>query len=350
MKIDLQRYWGHHEIYHAGELTCRIVDAIQKHGSVTLVSKEIRSLEKSGLLSLLDEICAFHCWPKNNVTIEHVDPTQPTPDGYNIMVVETSEPLFNIDLSRVNHRLWNKEKTYGMFIGRANTTRMYAAYRHLNFEYKDVGLTSFNQDISHYVDHRYLLEYLCQTNQRWEDLKCIRPWSDIDRIQQPPITNQFYGPLWDTIYEKIGIEIVLETSETSDCSGISEKILRPIIYRRPFILICGRGFMENGLKRAAEYKNRYHLDGSLAALPDNFRLFENVIPLDYDRDEGIDRVEHAFDILRELIRTKKIDSILEACADDIDFNYNLVKNYISSVQRHSAIYHTRYESNTWSLR
>ena len=349
MKIDLQRYWGPFEIYHAGELTCRIVDAIQKHGTVTLVSKEVRGFEKSGLLCLLDEICAFHAWPRNRITIEHCDLTQNITRGYNAKMVETSESFFGTDFSTVIHRRWNREKNYGMFIGRANTSRMYAAYRHLNFEYKDQGLTSFNQDIAHYVDHRYLTEYLCHTNQRWQDLKSIRPWSDIDQIQEPPITGQLQGPLWNSVYEKIGIEIVLETTDTSDCFGMSEKFLRPIIYRRPFILIAGRNHIQGVLKHLDEYPME-NLDGSARTFPGKFRFFENVIPLDYDNDEGIDRVEHAFDILRELIRNKKIDTILEDCADDIENNYNVVKKHVEDLAKYRSLYLNRYETKTWNLR
>jgi len=349
MRIDLQKYWGFSELYCTGELACRIVDAIKTHGQVTLVSKEIRSLEKTGLLSFLDEICDFHNWSRSQITIEHGDSTQRTARGYNVKVVETSEGYFNIDFSKIDHRPWNREKTYGMFVGRANVTRMYAAYRHLNFDYRDQGLTSFNQDIAHYVDHRYLVEYLCQTNQRWEDLKSIRPWSDIDQIKEPPIVSQFQGDLWSSVYEKIAIEIVLETTDTDDCFGMTEKLLRPMIYRRPFILIIGRDHIKNVLKQCKKRaEGILQLDGSPAEFQGEFRFFENVIPLDYDRDEGITRVEHAFDILHELIRTKKIDTILEDCAEDIENNYNLVKRRVEHLQKYRLLYQDRYNTKIWN--
>ena len=359
MTIDLQRYWGHYEIYHAGELTARIIESMQQHNQVVLVSKEIRSLEKSGLLDLLDELCDYHKWAQEKITIEIGDFTQSTDRGYQIKYIEASEAVFNIDVSRIEHRSWNRDRVYGMFIGRANVTRMYAAHRHLNFEYKFLGLTSFNQDISHYVDPRYLLQYLCETNQRWEDVASMRPWSDIDQVQNVPITGQFQGNLWNDVYEKIGIEIVLETTDTSDCWGLTEKLLRPIMYRRPFILVARRHCIKNILKKYNGIANipgmhlMKNIDGSdlfLSGEGFKLRFFENVIPLDYDDDEGIHRVEHAFDILRTLIRTGKIQTILEDCAEDIEANYNVVKSYADKLKQLRSHYDSRYETNTWHLR
>lgn len=342
MRIDLQKYWGYFELYHTGELTCRIVEAMQKYGSVTLVTKEIRSLETTGLLSLLDEICAYHRWPRSQITIEHGNVGQHIDRGYTIKHVMDSEFFLSADLSKVTHRSWNRDKTYGMFIGRATASRMYAAYRHLNFEYRDRGLTSFHHDISHYVHDRYLVEYLCHTNQTWQDLKSIGRWSDIDHMQQPPITMQLHNDLWNKVYEKIAIEIVLETSETGDNFGITEKLLRPIMYRRPFLLITGRNRIKDFLK-PGQYPPGENLDGSTWQPFAPMRFFENVIPLDYDNDEGIDRVEHVFDILHELIRTNKIETILEDCEDDINHNYEVVKNHIEHHKKYRSLYRDRFD-------
>jgi hypothetical protein len=43
--------------------------------------------------------------------------------------------------------------------------------------------------------------------------------------------------------------------------------------------------------------------------------------LDYDYLQGKERVDAVFDALAELIETRKIDSILEDCKDDIEHNY-----------------------------
>jgi len=349
MKIDLQRYWGHFQIYHPAELAARIIESMTQDGQVTLISKEIRSLEKSGLLDFLDELCDYYRWNKEKITIEFGDPCQSTDRGYTIRMIESGECYINTDLSKIQHRPWNREKIYGMFIGRANTSRLYAAYQHLNFEYRHHGLTSFNQDIRYHIDAQYLLQYLCETNQSWEDVKSISPWSDIDQIQQPPITNQFQGGIWDDVYEKISIDIVLETIDYEGAYGISEKLLRPILYRRPFILISGRNSITDFYKKLSSWRC-LDLAGNLTVWPGDLRFFENVIPLDYDVDQGVHRVEHAFDILRTLIRTGKINTILEDCKEDIDNNYTVMKSHIEKLTNLRPLYQKRFETQTWHLR
>jgi hypothetical protein len=349
MKIDLQRYWGHFKIYHAGELSARIIESMREHGQVLLISKEIRHLQTSGLLDLLDELCDYYKWNKDKITIEFGDPLQSTDRGYRINMIESSECLIYADLAKVQHRDWNREKMYGMFIGRVNTSRLYAAYRHLNFDYRCHGLTSFNQDISYHVDDEYLLQYLCATNQRWEDLKSIRPWSDIDQIHTPPITGQFQGGIWNDVYEKIPIEIVLETIDYEGAYGISEKLLRPILYRRPFILIAGRNSIRDFYSKISSL--RYpDLEGNFISMSGDLKFFENAISLDYDLDEGVDRVEHAFDILRTLIRTGKINTLLADCKDDIDNNYTVFKSYMEKLKKTRPLYNKRFETETWHLK
>lgn len=352
MKIDIQRHWGYFDIHHPGELAAKIIEGMKVDGHVVLITKEIRSFAKSGLLEFLDEIFEFYQWPKDRLTIEFPDPTQTIEGrGYNLKYVDGTEFHFNVDLSKIEHRPWNGQKTYGMFIGRANTTRLYAAYRHLHFDYKNQGLTSFNQDIDYFIEPQYLTEYLCHTNQRWQDVRSIRPWSDIGPMVTPPITNQFSGPIWNEVYEKIAIEIVLETADTECYWAMTEKMFRPIIYKRPFILIAGRNFIKEFGKKTSHWA-RYvsGLDGSSVYYPRDFRYFENVIPLDYDADEGIDRVEHAFDILHELIRTGKIQTILEDCQEDILHNYRLLMELINGKKKEKRMWQNIYETKTWGLR
>jgi hypothetical protein len=83
-----------------------------------------------------------------------------------------------------------------------------------------------------------------------------------------------------------------------------------MLYRRPFLLISGRNSLRNFREHVA------------ARIHTQVKTFDHVIPTDYDQDEGIARVDHVFDILHELIRTKKINKILEQCRDDIEHNYN----------------------------
>ena len=61
----------------------------------------------------------------------------------------------------------------------------------------------------------------------------------------------------------------------------------------------------------------------------NFKNFNHVISTAYDQDEGIPRVDHVFDILHELIRSGRINTILEKCHDDIEHNYQELIRWFS---------------------
>jgi hypothetical protein len=344
MIIDIQRYWGEREIYFPGELSSKIIHSMQTDGWVVLRSKEIRGVELSGLYPLLDQLCSYWKWDTNNITVEsgNIYDVLLKSSRYPIKLSLLSEPLINTRTDVIEHRPWNKEKTYGMFIGRANVTRLRAAHRHKNFEFREQGLTSFNHDMDYYTDPYYLLEYLQQTNQPMSEINNIRPYSDIGPVQKPPITYQFSGKEWNDVYEKIAIEIVLETAEDEGVFSITEKLLRPILYKRPFILIAGRGIINNIWKKFDSFSKEIKF-----APAGTLKFFENVIPIDYDLDGGIHRVDYAFDILHMLIRTKKIDSILEDCHDDIEHNYQYMMQCINNIKQHNVQYKQMLDLPSW---
>ena len=205
MIIDIQRYWGEREIYYPGELSSKIIYSMQNDGWVTLRSKEVRGSALSGLYSLLDQLCHNWNWNHKDITIE-------TGNLYDLMAPYSqythklswlSESFINTNTNIIEHRPWNREKTYGMFIGRANLTRLRATQNHRHFEFRDQGLTSFNHNVADHIDPLYLLEYLCQTDQPFSEVKKLTPYSDIGPVQTPPITGQFSSLDWNDIYERL---------------------------------------------------------------------------------------------------------------------------------------------------
>lgn len=331
MIIDLQQFWGERDIFYPGILSAKIIDSMQNDGWTILRSKESRNAELSGLFDLLDQLSFYWNWNKANITLE-TNNIRTTHDKYTIKYINYCSSPLNIDLSTIQHRSWNKEKIYGMFIGRVNVTRLHAAHKHKMFDFKDRGLTSFNQDIKHYIDQRCLLDYMCSTNTPFEKTIDIAPYSDIDKLQNIPITaNNLVSNMWNNVYEKIGIEIVCETAEDENCFSFSEKIIRAMVYKRPFLLIsspCTINFFKNN-KNIHSQLSIFRPDGLLADMSSDFKFFENVIPIDYDTYSGIHRVDYVFDILHELIRTGKINTIIEDCASDIEHNYNEIIRIIN---------------------
>jgi hypothetical protein len=342
MIIDLQQFWGERDIFYPGILSAKIIDSMQKDGWVILRSKECRNAELNGLFDLLDQLSFYWNWDKANITLE-TNNFKTTHDKYTIKYINFNDALLNVDLSTIQHKSWNKEKIYGMFIGRVNVTRLHAAHKHKMFDFKDRGLTSFNQDIKHYIDQRCLLDYMCSTNTSFKEAIDIAPYSDIDNLQNIPIiaTNNIVSDMWNNVYEKIGIEIVCETAEDENCFSFSEKIVRAMLYKKPFFLISSPGtinFYKN-TKNINSQLSIFNPDGRLVDISSNFKFFENVIPVDYDTYGGVHRVDYVFDILHELIRTDKINTIIEDCASDVEHNYNEIIRILNSYkpqQKHYA--------------
>jgi hypothetical protein len=333
--IDLQRYWGEEEIYWPAELCSKIVDGMQQNGSVILRSKEGRCPEVSGLYNLLDQLCRYWNWEPAKITLESNNPLA-SHSKYNLVVCDYGTSFAGMvinQMSRIEHRPWNQEKVYGMFLGRANVTRIRGAHNHHNFEYQNLGLSSFHHDLKWHIDKQVLNEYLITSNQRYSEITSIPPYSDIDSLMSPPITGEKTLLDWGSVYEKIGIELVFETSEISTNLAFTEKLRRPILYKRPFFLVAGKHSIANLKDKKTYFKKwEYNFNNlvdndllrEIKEAQSHLHFFENIISSAYDDDEGIYRVDHVFDILRELIRTEKIYSILENCQEDIEHNYNTI--------------------------
>lgn len=329
MNIDLQRYWGERELFFVGELSAKIIDSMNRDGTATLFSKESKSCQVSGLYNLLDQLSNYYNWDKSKIIIKTSNYIE-CHDHYTI------EPLFEEMMEyafydkeyprcKLEPRPWNHEKTYGMFLGRANVTRIHAIHAHKKFEFQDQGLVSWHHNLREQVDLPVLAEYLMTTNQTYEEMISIPPYSDIGSVVTPPITGFAQGGVdWYSVYEKIGIELVFETAEVAEATSLTAKLWRPMLFKRPFMLIGGRHAIKN-IKETVVPNIIQRIDPSL-----DFCFFPDVISNAYDEDFGIYRVDHVFDILRELILTKKINTILEDCKEGIELNYKTAQKVLNN--------------------
>lgn len=303
MIIELQLYWGDREIYYIPELCSKIIKSMTTDGEVTLMTKEHRCSYTNGGFALLDSLCDFWKWDKSKITLITCNPLEKHP-CYNI-VFSYYRHGNNVRPMNVPFEPWTKEKVYGMFIGRPNAPRIRAVHNHDKFKFKHLGLTSFQGDLFECMDMPELIDYFMESNQTYQEMISIKPYSDIDQIRQPPITLDTKFD-WGNIYKQIGIEIVCETSTAPNCFAVTEKLERCIVYRRPFLTIAPKGF------------NR-HIN-SLNSLY-SLKTFENYFNHGYDDLNGIQRVDKVFQILENLIETGKIYNILEDCKDDIEHNF-----------------------------
>ena len=317
MIIDIQRYWGDTDIYHVGELCAKIIEGMKQNGTVTLRSKENRSGVSNGGYQLLDELSSYFNWDKSKIIIE-----TPSDNEYHYEYTVIRIPDYNASTYKIPPTIpdWNKEKFYGLFIGRASAPRIRAIQNHLNFKYRNMGIASFHDNLMTYNDRFELTNYFIQSNQRWSDIKDIQPFSDIDRIQSVPIVPGINDKLsvWNDAYQKIAIEIVCETSTRPECFTRSEKLLRCITYKRPFLLVGARNSVH-------DFNNQLNLDGTKR----NLKSFSNIIDESYDEYDGTDRVDMIFKELDRLISSGKIYTLLDDCKEILEHNYHMVKEFIN---------------------
>lgn len=317
MKIDLQDFLGQKELFRVPELCSLIIAGMQQDGNVHLYTKEGKNGYNNGLFELLDELCKYWKWDKSQITIESVCPYN-THDKYNIIYRNYSDPAvwFN-DKAKVLP--WNGEKLYGMFIGRANASRIYALQQHNDFEFKDKSISSFNDDLFNFMTKSELVSYFINSNKTYTDVLSMKtPYSEIGPIIKPPIHPGVDTMNWTEIYEQIGIEIVCEVSAEPETPEISEKILKPLYFKRPFLLVGS--------------------PNSLKFLRDHYGIksFNDFFPENYDTagERNFERVKKVFELLRYIITDITIERLLDQTNDILEYNHRRV---IELCQEHRKI-------------
>lgn len=139
---------------------------------------------------------------------------------------------------------------FALFVGRSNWQRLGLAshlWKHYN---KDLVITyHYNKDLDYHTAN-FGLETLLQ--KQWDRRHAIYEF-----IEHLPITfdQQTYPILWNERafdltehYKSVFCEIVCETFFSGKTFMMTEKIMRPIIQRRPFVVQGPKFFLEN-LKR-----------------------------------------------------------------------------------------------------
>jgi len=109
-------------------------------------------------------------------------------------------------------------------------------------------------------------------------------------------------------YGNAFVDIVHETDITENNFFITEKTIRPIIFRRPFIIIGGKHFMKK-----------------LQSL--GFQTFDQWWSEDYDNLHGKDRLRKVQNLLQRLsdLNVNQMRSILKDMDDVLEHNYMWLK-------------------------
>jgi len=139
------------------------------------------------------------------------------------------------------------EKRFAIFISRSNWQRLGLA-SYLWKHYKDTVLITYHYDSTiDYHRENFGLETLLQKH--WNTRHIVYEF-----LEQLPITldHQTYPILWnqrafdlDDYYNQIFCELVCETFFTGKTFMMTEKTMRPIIQRRPFVVQGPKFYLKN---------------------------------------------------------------------------------------------------------
>jgi hypothetical protein len=198
----------------------------------------------SGLDNLLDHVCQLLDLPPEHFVINTSNQLASSryPENRTMFVeLETAQ-------SRIGkYSISTLEKRFGIFIGRSNTGR-FALASYLHQHHRSQTEMTFHYDPTHdfHINNFGLEEFL---QKHWDSLT-----QAFEFLPHLPVRHdvQSYPILWNKAgfdlgdqYAKIFCDIVCETFCTGRTFFVTEKTLRCIINKRPFVVQGPRHYLKN---------------------------------------------------------------------------------------------------------
>ena len=225
--------------------------------------------ESLGLFSLLDKLCEEFAIDKNLIHIVTANAIE-TKRKYKII---NSSVVYLTNYNDLNFEP-NKsiKKHFGIFIGRSNFNRLYLSaylYKH----HREKTLQTF-----HFSKNSYLKTGFDQLNTFDSDVrkntKLIKDFLlnypfKVEEIESYPILSPAHMNIIKH-YDNIFVDIVCETFFTGNTFYPTEKIVRPLLSKTPFLIFGPVNYLSNLRKLG-------------------FKTFNDYWSEDYDSYEGIKR-------------------------------------------------------------
>lgn len=241
--------------------------SIDKMPAVIDLTPEGPCAENIGLYRLLDDFCIRNNYGKHLITVQTGNMLE-THSEYNI--VRVSGCFYEI--KEIQHWLKGKSlpirdpiKHFANFISRGNWGRLWLATILNKHHDKTIQTYHYSQLIENYNANGYvglddLVRFNCniisdvvqflQSCPRTLDIEYLNNLENSkDSIYQH--ANSYYPIQHPSnlnllqYYSEIFVDIVSETNLTGNCFFITEKTWRPIIAKRPFIVLSNVKFLEN---------------------------------------------------------------------------------------------------------
>lgn len=281
---------------------------------------EATCLTSTDVYYILDKFCAATGYDKKNISIKTANMIEMHRE-YNIIKDSGSWyeiPLIQNWLKENKISYQNKPtKHFANFISRTHWSRLWIATI-LNTYYKNMTLQTYNYDYNNMLDNYNPNKYVglddlvkqgCNLLVEATEfiLTCPQKLNvDTYPIQHP--TNLNLLPYYNDIF----VDIVVETNISGSSFLVTEKLWRPIIANRPFIVMSNRHYLSN-LRRLG------------------FRTFDTLWSEEYDNFTGADRIRKIQILLDHISQWSiiELEYKLINITDILDHNKNIFKELTS---------------------
>lgn len=279
-----------------------------------------------GMYRLLDEFCDRTGYSKSMITIITANMVEEHTE-YNIV----KNPYYWYEISEIQNWLNGKvietgtvpSKHFANFSSRSNWARLWIATI-LDSKYPEYTLQTYHYDpvrenynYNGYIGVDDLFKYGCnlipeavkflQTCPRTLDIEFLK---NLDNCKDSLFQHQnSYYPIQHPsnlnllqYYSDIFVDIVVEPNVSGNCFLVTEKLWRPIIARRPFIVMSNHYYLRN-LKKLG------------------FKTFDKWWSEEYDYYSMQDRIKLIDKLLTDITALKTNNTLVEM-QEVLDYNYN----------------------------
>ena len=225
--------------------------------------------ESLGLYKLLDEFCDRESYPKTNITIKTANMIEKHHE-YNVI----NDSSYWYEITAIQNWVKNKQLNdendlthhFANFTSRSNWFRLWTATI-LSTKYADKTIQTYHYDPlkENYNSNGYLglddlFKYRCDViTEAAEFLKSCPRTIDLDYLQDMDHVNgnvfqhkNSYYPIQHPsnlnllqYYKHIFVDVVVEPNISGNCFLATEKLWRPILARRPFIVVSTANYLYN---------------------------------------------------------------------------------------------------------
>jgi hypothetical protein len=292
------------KIWNIPELINFLVENQGKEIELT-VNPEAHCLRASGLYDLVEK------FKFSKVTIHTFNALETHPyytiKHYSVDVFFKAWNKYDLTSSGI----WNKAKIFGVFYGRPTASRIGIA-SHLFVNHKDISEIRIVTNIDS-ADNRILFEleklFEYDSASIYKFSKLIEKFSfqEIDYTPMGHLLN-YTSPL-HRLYENILIDIISEPNIKGDTFFPTEKVVRPMLLKKPFIAMASKNYLDH-----------LHQMG--------FYTFNEFWDEDYDGFESRDRYLKILKLIDDLTAktTGELNQMYCSMKSRLDYNYNLIVN------------------------